>query len=95
MGEPSLSQVHADLVERFEHDKRLRAVEQEMAEARAVIRDLPRMEARIMGAITSVAEEVRRVDTEASTPKPWPAIVSAIVAAVALLLIVAERLYGA
>lgn len=94
MPEPSLSDVHADLVGRFEHDKRLRLVEQGQARTEAVIADLPRMEERIMVAIAGVSAEVRRVDAEASTPRPWPAIVSAIVASVAMVLLVAERLYS-
>ena len=94
MPEPSLSDVHADLVGRFKHDERLRHVEQEQAAMRAAIAELPRMEGRLMTAIAGVASEVRRVDAEASSPRPWPAIVSAFVASVALVLIVAERLYS-
>lgn len=94
MSEPTLSDVHADLVGRFDHDKRLRLVEQAQARTEAAIADLPRMEDRLIAAIADVKTEIRRVDAEASTPRPWPAIVSAVVAAVLLILIVAERLYS-
>lgn len=94
MNEPTLSDVHADLVGRFEHDKRLRLVEQGQARTEAIIADLPRMEERLMVAIAGVSSEVRRVDDEATAPRPWPAIVSALIASVALILMIAERLYS-
>jgi hypothetical protein len=94
MAEPTLSDVHADLVGRFEHDKRLRLVEQGQARTEAILAELPRMEERLMNAIAGIGAEVRRVDDEATRPRPWPAIVSAAVAAVALVLVVAERLYS-
>lgn len=80
--EPTLSQVHADLVERFKHDERLRSVEQEQAAMRAVIADLPRMEARIMGAI------------EANRPKsPWPAV-GALAGVMGVLVVIFAAIYG-
>lgn len=94
VGEPTLSEVHADLVGRLEHDKRLRAVEQRQARIEAVIEDLPRMEERIMRALGDVKHNLERLDSETTSPRPiWPAL-SAVVAAVALILVIAERLYS-
>lgn len=80
--EPTLSQVHADMVARLNQDERLRAVEQELAAIRALPAELLRVETRLMTAI----QEVK--------PKPvWP-VVSALVAAIGLLLLVAQALYA-
>lgn len=51
MAEPTLSEVHADLVGRLKHDERLRAVETQTATLQAIVQDIPRMETRLMAAI--------------------------------------------
>lgn len=82
MPDPTLSEVHADLVGRLEQDKRLRAVEQQVAALQGLPGAIERMEDRITRAIAE------------GRPRPvWPAV-SSIVAAVALLLVVAQALYS-
>lgn len=83
-----LKALHADLVERLDHDRRLRAVEQQTATLGLLPAELLRMEDRIMRAIGET-----KVSVESNRPKPvWPAV-SSVVAAVALLLVVAQALY--
>jgi hypothetical protein len=80
--EPTLSEVHADLVGRFKHDDRLRSVEQEVAALRLLPTEIRRMEDRLVAAI------------EANRPRsPWPAV-SAMAAVLAVVLIVSAALYG-
>ena len=82
MSEPTLSEVHADLVGRLKHDERLRAVEQQQAATAAVLSEIPRMESRLM---TAIAE---------SKPKsPWPAV-SALAGVMGVFLVIAAVLYG-
>lgn len=98
--QPSLSQVRDELKADLKHDERLRAVEVEAAVTRTSIDGMRHQ-------ITAV-EDVQRLarqeakDTraeilaaiEGSKPKPvWPAV-SAMVAAIALILVVAQALYG-
>lgn len=77
--EPTLSEVHADLVGRLEQDARLRKVEQDLAALRLLPAEIQRMELRLVGAI------------EKNAPRsPWPAVSAiAAVAAVALVLLAA------
>ncbi|HEY9418240.1 MAG TPA: hypothetical protein VIQ30_26055, partial [Pseudonocardia sp.] len=63
MAEPTLSEVHADLVGRLKQDERLRSVETQTATLTAVVQDMPRMEARLMTAIA-----------EAKPKSVWPAV---------------------
>lgn len=93
MPDPTLSDVHADLVGRFQHDERLRHVETVQAAQTATM--------------NAVREEIREMRADAkqdkgevlaaiadAKPKPiWPAV-SSVIACVALLLVVAERLYS-
>jgi hypothetical protein len=80
--EPTLSEVHADLVGRLQQDDRLRKVEQDLAALRLLPGEIQRMETRLVSAI------------EANRPKsPWPAV-SAIAAVFAVVLVVAAALYG-
>lgn len=84
--EPSLAQVRDELKADLQLDQRVRAVEIQQAVGSAAIDGLRHqvrgMEERIMTAIAD------------AKPKPvWPAV-SAIVAAVALILVVAQALYG-
>lgn len=62
----ALSEVHADLVGRLEHDKRLRAVEVEQASMRSAFEamrtELPKVEERLTAAIA------------ASKVNIWPAV---------------------
>jgi ribonuclease D len=81
-----LAQLHADLVERLEQDKRLRALEASVAALQTIPTELTRMEDRIMRAIADVKEAAR--------PRPiWPAV-SALVASLALVLVVAQAIYA-
>ncbi|GAA1550007.1 hypothetical protein GCM10009804_03240 [Kribbella hippodromi] len=73
MAEPTLSEVHADLVGRLKHDERLRTLEQQTATLQAIVQDIPRMEARIMAAI------------QEAKPKNTAAWASVIVAAVTVV----------
>jgi hypothetical protein len=91
--EPTLSEVHADLVARLEQDKRLRTVEQQQAATNAEVGNLRTDIARLEGANAAGFTEVKALIQE-NRPRPaWPAI-SAMVAAIALLLVIAERLYS-
>lgn len=80
--EPTLSEVHADLVGRLKQDERLRAVEQQQAAMAAVIAEIPRMEERLMAAIHEVKPK-----------SPWPAV-SALAGALSVVLVIAAVLYG-
>lgn len=81
MPEPTLSEVHADLVGRFHHDDRLRKVEQEVAALRELPQNMQRMEDRLINAIS------------ASKVNLWPAV-SGIVAIIAVVLVIAGAIYG-
>ena len=74
--EPTLSDVHADLVGRLQQDERLRAVEQQTAAMAVVVSEIPRMEARLTAAI----QDVR--------PKNTWAAAGVIVAAIAVVVTV-------
>ena len=82
MTEPTLSEVHADLVGRLKHDERLRDLETRQARVETAITEIPRMEARLIAAIQ-----------ELKPKSPWPAV-SAIAGVVAVFLVVAAVLYG-
>lgn len=93
--EAALSAVHADLVARMQQDERLRAVEQQVAALGSLPSELVRVEERIMRGLGDVKGEITRVDAEHQPQRvSWPAVLSSIVAAIVLLLIVAERLYA-
>ncbi|MDN5854484.1 MAG: hypothetical protein L0K86_16865, partial [Actinomycetia bacterium] len=82
----NLSTVHADLVGRFEHDKRIRYLEVEQGVQSATLAEvkatLPRMEDRLVKAI------------EASKPaSPWPAV-GALAGVMAVLVVVFAAIYG-
>lgn len=99
--EPTLGQVRDELKADLRLDERVRAVEVEQAVTRTSLDGLRHQ-------VTAVEEGQRAVrgelkDTraeilaaiEAAKPKPvWPAV-SAVVAALALVLVVAQALYGA
>lgn len=87
MSEPTLSEVHADLVARAKLDERLRAVETGQSSLEATVasllKELPASEARLLRAI------------EANGPRsPWPAV-GACTAVVAFLFAIAAAIYGA
>lgn len=73
MAEPSLSEVHADLVGRLKQDERLREVEKQVASLSNLPDLMQRMEVRLTSAI------------EATKPKNQWAAASVIVAAVAVV----------
>lgn len=77
MAEPTLSEVHADLVGRLKHDERLRAVETQTATLQAIVQDIPRMEARLTAAIQ---------DSKPKNTASWASVVVAVVAVVVALL---------
>lgn len=91
MSEPTLSEVHSDLVARLEQDKRLRAVEQAQAatsnEVSNLRADILRMEHTAAAGFIELKELVKD-----SKPKIWQAI-AAIVPAIMLILVIAQRLY--
>lgn len=90
--EPTLSDVHADLVSRLEQDKRLRAVEQQQAATNTEVSGLRDDIKRLENASSTGFTELKNLVKE-NGPRPvWPAV-SAIVAAIILILAVAERLY--
>jgi hypothetical protein len=93
----ALLHLHTDLVFRLQQDKRLRAVEQQIAALKLLPAELVRMDDRMMRAVSEAkeaAEQAAAVAAEAAKPRPiWPAV-SAIVAAIALILLVAQALYG-
>jgi len=86
MPEQSLSDVHADIVARFEHDKRIRHLEVESATTVAALAEmkqaLPRMEERLVKTI------------EGNKPKSPLPVVMAIIAGASLLLTLAAAIYG-
>jgi hypothetical protein len=77
MAEPTLSEVHADLVGRLKHDERLRAVETQTATLQAIVQDIPRMEARLTAAIQ---------DSKPKNTAAWASVIVAVVAVVVALL---------
>lgn len=81
MADPTLSDVHADLVGRLEQDKRLRIVEQQQAAMTTAIAELPRMEQRLKDAIA-----------ELKPKSPWPAV-AAITSIVSVALVIVAVLY--
>ena len=90
--EPSLKQVRDELMAGLGLDHRVRAVEIEQATAKSEL-------ASLKDEVRGQREDMRTLKVELieaireSKPKPWPAV-SSIVAAVALILIIAERLYS-
>lgn len=82
MPDPSLSEVRDELVARLEHDKRLRAVEQDVAALRLLPDEMRRMEERLVKAIEAVKPR-----------SPWPAV-SALAGALGVFLVIAAALYG-
>lgn len=81
--EPDLSTVHADLVGRLEHDKRLRQLEQQQAATTAILADLPRMEDRLVRAIQ---------ESRPRNVAQWAAVlVSALAVVVAIVALTATR----
>lgn len=82
MAEPTLSEVHADLVGRLKHDERLRTLEQQTATLQAIVQEIPRMEARLTAAI----ENVKPKNTA-----NWASVVVAIIAVVVALVAYTAR----
>lgn len=81
MAEPTLSEVHADLVGRLKQDERLREVEKQVASLSNLPDLMQRMEARLVAAISD------------NKPKsPWPAV-AAITGVVSVALVIAALLY--
>jgi hypothetical protein len=98
--EPSLGQVRDEILSHVDLDGRVRRVEVEQATTRAEVAGLREQIAGVRDEQRAAREEVRttRIEVlaaiEANKPKPvWPAV-SALVAAVALILVVAQALYG-
>lgn len=82
MAEPTLSEVHADLVGRLKHDERLREVEQKVASLSNLPELMQRMEARLTTAIAD------------NRPKsPWPAVGS-VAAVMSVLLVIFAAIYA-
>lgn len=81
MAEPSLSEVHADLVGRLKQDERLREVEKQVAALSNLPDLMQRMEARLVAAIA---------DTKPKSP--WPAV-GALAAAIGVLVVVLAAIY--
>jgi chromatin segregation and condensation protein Rec8/ScpA/Scc1 (kleisin family) len=96
MPDPTLSEVHADLVGRLEQDKRLRAVEQNQSSLEATMNAF--ITESVADRLEQRAERIRseaRLMTaiEATKPKsPWPAV-GAIFGAVTFLFAVAAAIY--
>ena len=92
MPEPSLSEVHADLVGRFQHDERLRHVEQTQAAQNATMHAmLEKVDALRLDAKADKRELLTAI--EASKPKVWPAV-SALTGVLVLLSGFFAVLYG-
>ncbi|HEY9266000.1 MAG TPA: hypothetical protein VIQ11_15490 [Mycobacterium sp.] len=82
MAEPTLSEVHADLVGRLKQDERLREVEKQVASLSNLPDLMQRMEARLVTAISD------------NKPKsPWPAVGS-LAAVMSVLLVLAAAIYA-
>ena len=81
MAEPSLSEVHADLVGRLKQDERLREVEKQVASLSNMPDLMQRMEARLVVAIS---------DTKPKSP--WPAV-GALAAVMSVLIVLLAALY--
>lgn len=82
MAEPTLSEVHADLVGRLKHDERLREVEQKVASLSNLPDLMRQMEQRLTTAIAD------------NRPKsPWPAVGS-VAAVMSVLLVVFAAIYA-
>lgn len=81
MGDPSLSEVHADLVGRLKQDERLREVEKQVAQLSNLPDLMQRMEARLVAAIS---------DTKPKSP--WPAV-GAMAGVMGVLIVVFAAIY--
>lgn len=90
--EPTLSDVHADLVNRLEQDKRLRSVEQQQAATNSEVAGLRDDIHRLETSAFNGFSELKQLISD-SKPKYWPAT-AAIVAAVGLVLVIAQAIYG-
>lgn len=97
--EPTLGQVRDELKADLQLDQRVRAVEIEQAVTRTSIDGMRHQVAAVEEGQRQARIEAKETRAEilaaieAAKPKPWPAV-SAVVAAVALVLLIAERLYG-
>lgn len=81
MAEPTLSDVHADLVGRLKQDERLREVEKQVAALSNLPDLMQRMELRLVTAINE------------NRPKsPWPAV-GALAAVMSVVLVLAAAIY--
>ena len=82
MAEPTLSEVHADLVGRLKQDERLREVEKQVASLSNLPDLMQRMEQRLTTAISD------------NKPKsPWPAVGS-LAAVMGVLLVIFAAIYA-
>lgn len=96
MSDPTTREMHSDIVTRleqgFEHDKRLRAVEQDVAALRLLPNEVQRLEQRLT-ADASAMEKRIVAEIQGVKPKPvWPAI-AALVPAIAMLFGLAAVIY--
>lgn len=100
--EPSLGQVRDELKADLQLDQRVRAVEIEQAVTRTSIDGMRHQVAAVEEGQRAARQEAKESRAEilaaieaVKPPKTsWPAVLSSVVAAVALLLVLAERLYA-
>ncbi|WP_374457706.1 hypothetical protein [Nocardioides sp.] len=93
--EPTLGQVRDELKADLKIDERVRAVEIEQAVTRTAIDGLShRVDRSLQEAKESRAEILAAIEAAKPPKTSWPAVLSAIVAAIALLLVLAQALYG-
>lgn len=96
--------LRADMAAGFKHDERIRALEVEQAESKAILANLPKMEerltttqreseARTIAAQRDSENRLMKAIQESKPKSPWPAV-SAVVAAVALILTLAAAIYS-
>lgn len=91
----TLSQVHGDLVQRLEHDKRLRAVEQDVAVLKTLPTQIKELRSDLGEDIKSVHAAVQQVHTDMQhRSSNLPVWLGAAIAAVAVVLTLASALYG-
>ncbi|GAB7004416.1 hypothetical protein JCM18899A_18890 [Nocardioides sp. AN3] len=78
----SLSLLRQDIAAGFKHDDRIRALEIEQAETKALLAEIPKMEKRLVDAIR-----------ENRPRSPWPAV-SALAGVAGVLLVLAAAIYS-
>lgn len=91
--ETGYSLLRADIAAGFKHDDRIRALEVEQAESKAVLANIPKMEERLTTAQRESESRLMEAIRENRPKSPWAAV-GAISAALAVILVLAAAIYS-